>query len=115
MTIGVAAGLGQGQKRKTKPEQPPPEKPKQLRRYEVLTVLLDIAAAHNGSLPNVRGQWLLFMAEAAVRHFEPMKLTTFRGHSSQLIKEGLVSRKNGIMFIPGSRWRPPKNLRRLLN
>lgn len=115
MIATLAADSEPGQKRQAKPNPEPSSTPRQYRRYEVLNVILDIAERYNGSLPNVRGQWLLFMIEARKRAYAPMKLTTFRGHIRQLVKEKLIFKENGVIYIPKSTWRPPKNLRQLLN
>lgn len=89
--------------------------PKHLRRHDVLAVLLDIAKDYCGSLPNVRGLWLMFQVRAKKRKFKRMALSTFRTHIRELIKDGSICRKDGVIYIPKSHWRPPRNLRHYVN
>jgi hypothetical protein len=83
-----------------------------LRRHEVLTVLVDWTKKHGGITPCERELWRYFKLHAGDFGFNPMGYSTLRRHLDTLIKKDkVVDKKDGVIFFPGQpAWRPPKGL-----
>jgi hypothetical protein len=84
---------------------------KNLRRYEILTVLVDFAKSHNGATPGERALWRQFQADGPSYGFAPMSYYTFLTHMKTLVDDDkLIQKRDGVIVIPHSKWRAIKKL-----
>lgn len=83
---------------------------KNIRRYEILTVLIDFAKETQGPTPSVRGLCRLFNRRCHRYGFMPIPYGTFQAHISKLIAEGLIEKKEGLLCVVDANWKPPNNL-----